>query len=85
MDKIHSMRKISFALHTLPSKTLDFSTCHLITVYINPQVTNWGNFKIFFTKEASNIKHHNTISVGINYKYSNAILKPRNAFVAQQQ
>ena len=43
------------------------------------------DFKIFFTKEADNIKHHNTISVGINDEYSNAIPKPRNAFVAQQQ
>ena len=36
---------------------------------------NWSNFKLFFTKEASNIKHHTTGSVGINDKAADAILQ----------
>ena len=30
LDKIHSLIKISFALHNVPSKTLYCSTCHVI-------------------------------------------------------
>ena len=46
---------------------------------------NWSNFKLFFTKEASNIKHHTTGSVGISDEAANAILLPRYAFLSQQQ
>ena len=44
-----------------------------------------SNFKIFFAKKASNIKHHTTGSVGINDEYANAILQLSDAFTAQQQ
>ena len=36
---------------------------------------NWSNFKFFFTKEAANIKHHTTGSVGFNDEAANDILK----------
>ena len=34
--------KISFSLHTLPLKTLDCSTCHVIPVETTPQSPNFG-------------------------------------------
>ena len=42
---------------------------------VNPiSAKNSSNFKIFFTKEAANIKHHTTGSVGLNDEAANAIL-----------
>ena len=38
LDNSHSKIKISFSLHTFPSKTLDFSSCHVITGETIPQV-----------------------------------------------
>ena len=32
LEKSHSWSKRSFAMHTFPSKTLDFSTCHVIHI-----------------------------------------------------
>ena len=37
MDKSHSLRKIYFSLHTLPSKTLDYLTYHVIPGETSPQ------------------------------------------------
>ena len=45
----------------------------------------WKNFKLFFTKDSANIKHHTTGSVGLNDEAANAILQLIKAFAAQQQ
>ena len=42
MDKIHSLRKISFTLNTLPSKTLDCSSCHVIPGETIPKAPKIG-------------------------------------------
>ena len=36
---------------------------------------NWSNFKLFFTKESANIKHHTTDSVWLNNESTNAVLQ----------
>ena len=46
---------------------------------------NWNSLKLFFTKEAANIKHHTTGSVRINYEDANTILQLSNAITAQHQ
>ena len=46
---------------------------------------NWGNFKILFTKEAANIKHHINGSIVTNDEDDNYILQLSNAFAAKQQ
>ena len=52
----------------------------------NPTSTkNWSNFKILFTKETENIKHHTTGSVVLNDEAQNYILQLSKAFAAQQQ
>ena len=42
LEKSHSLRKISFALHTFPSKTLDCSTFHVIPGETRPQASKIG-------------------------------------------
>ena len=42
-------------------------------------------FKLFFTKDVSNIKNHTTWSVGLNDESANDILQLSNAFKPQQQ
>ena len=42
MDNIHSLRKIYFALNTLPSKTLDCSIWHVIPAETIPQAPKNG-------------------------------------------
>ena len=45
----------------------------------------WSNFKLFFTKEAANIKHHNTGPVGLIDEYDNDILQLSKYFTSQQK
>ena len=52
----------------------------------NPTIAkNWSKFKLFFTKEAANIKHYTTGSVGLNDEAANAILQLSKEFTAKQQ
>ena len=45
---------------------------------------NWSNSKLFFTKEAANIKHHTTGSVKLNDEALNYILQMITSFAPQQ-
>ena len=58
--------------------------CH--TLWDNPtSAKNWSDFKLFFTKESANNKHHITGLVGLNDESSNYILQLRDEFSAQQK
>ena len=78
-------KKISFDLHTFPSKTLDWSTFHVIPGKTIPQAPKIGVTSRFFTKEPVNIKHHTTVSVRVTDEASNAILQLSNVFSSQQE
>ena len=84
LEKIHSMTKTTFTLHTLPFKTLGFSICD--TWQDNPTIAkNWSNFKLLFTKEADNIKHQTTELVRFNDEAINDILQLIEEFASKQQ
>ena len=51
----------------------------------NTIAKNCSNFKLFFTKEATNIKHHTTDSVRLNDKSAHAIPQLSDKFAAQHQ